>query len=69
LLLFHPISRGLTVVNLPYAVDHSRVKQNPLSESRLPRINVRANPDVARALQREITVWGIWVIRHAKKNS
>jgi hypothetical protein len=58
----------LTVVNLANAVNHSRVKQNPLSESRLPRINVRADSDVARALQRKITVWGIWVIGHGEKN-
>jgi hypothetical protein len=41
-------------MNLANAMDHTRVKEDPLSERRLTRVDMRTDPDVARALQREI---------------
>jgi len=48
-------------------MNHSCIKQDPFRKSRLSRINVCADPNVARTLQREITVGGIWIIGHGEK--
>src|SRR5690606_29163987 len=52
-LLLHPIRRGLSVVDFTNLMDHPRVKQDPLSECRLPRIDMCGNPDVAGPLKRK----------------
>jgi hypothetical protein len=45
-------------------VNHPGVEQNPLSQSRLARINVRANADIPRAIQRILAIRTVGIGRH-----
>ena len=49
-LLLHPIRDGGSFVDLANLVDHACIKQDAFGESGLPRIDMRGDPDVARAL-------------------
>jgi hypothetical protein len=46
-------------VDLTDFVDHAGVKQNPLREGRLARIDVRSDPDIPGALEHMLAVWTI----------
>jgi hypothetical protein len=59
-LLFHVIGHRSSIVNFTNAVNHASVKKNTLSKRRLPRINVRSDPNIPRPFQR---VWTVWIIR------
>ena len=55
-LLLHPIRHRIAVIHITNLVDQTRVKQDPLGRRRLAGVNVRGDPDVARALHRVRTV-------------
>ena len=48
--LLHPVGGGSTVMHFADLVDHAGVEQNTLSQSRLTRVNVGADPDVTGTL-------------------
>jgi len=50
LLLFHPVHRGRAVVDLTDLVVHTRIEQDALGGGGLAGIDVRADTDVAVAL-------------------
>jgi hypothetical protein len=58
------IGGGGTIVHLADPVDHSGVKENPLGERGLSRIDVRSNPNVPCPLKRNGTGWGLCDFAH-----
>ncbi len=54
-LLFHPVGHGIAVVHVADLVDEAGVKKNALGRSRLARVNVRGDADVARPFHRVLT--------------
>ena len=59
--LLHPVGDRRALVHLADLVDHAGVKKNALGQSGLAGVDVRADADVARALERERAVGRIRV--------
>ena len=55
-LLLHPVGNRRALVHLADLVDHAGVKKDTLGQRGLARVDVRADADVARALERERAV-------------
>ena len=56
LLLLHPVRDGVAIIDITNLVDQAGVEKDPLRRRCLARINMRGNPNVARALERVLAV-------------
>ena len=65
--LLHPVRSRSAVMHFADLVDHAGVEQNTLSQGRLTRVNVGADPDITGALKWVFAVGGIGVGHGTKK--
>src|SRR5208283_3556434 len=64
LFLLHPVGHGVAVIDIADSVNHSGVEQDPLSQSGLASIDMRADSNVPRSFQGVSTIWRIRIGRH-----
>ena len=65
-LLLHPVRRGRPVMNFTDPVNHAGVEQDTLGQRGLSGIDVRGNPNVARALQHILPVGAVQILGHQR---
>jgi hypothetical protein len=65
--LFHPIGHRVAVIHVAYPVNHPCIKQDPLRQSRLTSVNMRADTNVPRTFQGVSSIGRIGVGRHSTR--
>ena len=61
--LLHPVGHGIAVMDVTHLMDQAGIEENALGERGLAGVDVRGDADVARALERELTIRRIRILR------